>query len=139
MLRLELSLKSEWWRRQVRAWYDFTETELDRIHAGYFEQMIGKVEVVEMDNLLEQLEAVAKTKGQALAAYRTWSLVRAIGMRETQASMPYRTWMRHKRILFDAGLTWADLQASNVVPFRRRCIVLGSPVRSWAEIGGVAA
>ncbi len=134
LLRLELSLRSQWWHREKQDWYDFNETQLDRIHADYFDQFIGKVEVVEMDNLLESLEKVSKSKGRALGAYRTWSLVKSIGVREAQASMSERTWRSHKKMLFDAGLTWADLQMSNVVPLRRRPILLGSPVRSWDEL-----
>lgn len=139
LLRLELSLRSQWWHRSRQDWYDLNETQLDRIHADYFDQFIGKVEVVEMDNLLQSLEKVSETKGQALSAYRTWSLVKSIGVREAQASMPDRTWRRHKKLLFDAGLTWADLQMSNVVPLRRRPILLGAPVRSWDELIAKAA
>ena len=134
LLRLELSLRSKWWHECVTPWYDFTETQLDRLHADYFSNFIKEVEVVEMDRLLESLEKVASSKGQALAAYRTWSLVKAIGMREAEASMPRRTWYRHRQILFEAGLRFADLQRSNVVPLRRKPILLGEPVRSWAEL-----
>jgi II/X family phage/plasmid replication protein len=138
LLRLELALRSMWWAKVTQPWHCFTEEELDRVHADYFGQMIGKVEVIEMDNLLQQLERVAPSKGQALGAYRTWSLVKSIGQQEAEASMPRRTWYRHRKILFDAGLTWADLQASNVVPLRRRTIELGAPVRSWEELRRVA-
>ena len=120
-------------------WYDFTETQLDRHHADYFSNFIKEVEVVEMDRLLESLEKVASSKGQARAAYRTWSLVKSIGMREAEASMPRRTWYRHRKLLFDAGLSWADLQRANVVPLRRRPILLGEPVRSWEELESCAA
>lgn len=134
LLRLELSLCSEYWRRSTKPWHRVKDCELERMHSEYFGQFIGKCEVVEMDGLLNELEKVAPSEGQALAAYRTWSLIRAIGVRETEASMPRSTFLRHRKILFDAGLTHADLHASNVIPFRRRTIELGQPVRSWDEL-----
>lgn len=135
LLRLEMSHRSQWFRERAgKAWHEFDETDLDRLHSEYFGQVIGKIEVTEMDSLLERFEQVAATKGQALAAYRTWALVKSIGVREAQASMPKRTFYHHKRIMFDAGLTWADFHAGNVVPLKRRTIELGEPVRSWEEL-----
>lgn len=135
LLRLELSHRAQWFRERARkAWYEFCEDELEALHAEYFGQVIGKIEVAEMDNLRERFEAVAPTPGQGLSAFRSWSLVRAVGLREAQASMTRSTWYRHKRVMFDAGLTWADLHQGNVVPFRRRVIELGQPVRSWEEL-----
>lgn len=139
LLRFELSLKSQYWReRSEKKWYQFTETELEHIHDQYFSQFIGNIEVVEMDNLQKQFECVASTPGQGLAAYRTWSLIRAIGVSETRASMQRATWYKHLAIMRAVGLTWADLQAQNVVPLRRRTIELGRPVRSWADMQRVA-
>lgn len=140
LLRLELSLKSQYWReRSGKKWYMLTESELNLIHAEYFSQFIGKIEVIQMDNMLERFEQVAKTKGRAIAAYRTWSLLRTIGMEETRASMPKRTWRDHHQIMVDAGLTYADLQARNVVPFKRRAIILGEPVTSFDQMRNKAA
>lgn len=139
LLRLELTLKSQYWReRSAKKWYLFSERELDQIHNDYFAKLIGKIEVIEMDNLLEQFEQVAPTKGRALAAYRTWGLIKSIGLREAQASMRRSTWFDHQKIMFSAGLTFADLHAQNVIPFRRRTIELGQPVRSWQELKQVA-
>lgn len=139
LLRLELMLKSEWWRRESRPWYEWTEADLSAVFDTFFGKIVGSLEVVEMDGLLKRFEAVASSKGQALGAYRTWSLVRAIGAAEAQASMPRATWFRHRKIMFDAGMSWSDLQAGNVLPLRRRPIVLDVPVRSWADLGGIAA
>lgn len=156
LLRLELTLKSRFfaglgigkglyekdnlgWRFDGwvpgRRWFDLTEQDLEELHMSFFDGVIGKgLEVVEMDGLREALVKVAASEGQGLAAFRTWSLVRAVGMAEAQASMPRATWFRHRKLLFAAGLSWADLQASNVLPFRRRAISLGAPVRSWNEL-----
>lgn len=135
LLRLELSLKNHFWREQsTKPWHAYTENDLNEIHNKFFSQLIGKIEVVEMDSILNVFEKVAPTKGQALAAFRTWSLIKAVGSLETQASMPRATWMRHRKVMFDAGLTWADLHAQNIVPLRRRTIELGQPVQSWSDL-----
>ena len=44
------------------------------------------------------------------------------------------SYLCHKRLLFEIGLTWADLQCLNCVPLRRRSIEIGSPVHSWCEL-----
>lgn len=135
LLRLELTLAGQYWReRAAKAWFDYSESDLDELHREYFSQVIGKIEVKEMENLQERFEEVAKTPGQGKAAYRTWALIRSIGIREAQAMLPPSTWYRHKAIMFDAGLTWADLQSQNIVPFRQRAIVIEQPVRSWEEL-----
>lgn len=140
LLRLELCLKSQYWReRASKHWYEYQAEELEQIHNEYFAQFIGKVEVVEMNNLLQALEKVAPTKGRALAAYRTWSVIKSVGPSIAKASMRRATWYEHKKYLMDAGLTWADLQSQTVVPFRRRTIELGQPVRSFSEIARHAA
>lgn len=135
ILRLEMSLKSQFWRERAgKAWHQFTEQELDEIHSEYFGKLIGTVEVAKMDDLLQRLEKVAPTKGRALGAFRTWSLIKSIGVEETKASMPKQTWYAHKKWLFLAGLSWSDLRAGNVVQLRRVPLILNQPVRSWDEL-----
>lgn len=138
LLRLELSLRREWWRRECRSWFDFTEQDFDREHREFFSKVIGKVEVVDTQKLMQGCEVVAGSVAQGRSAFRTWMTIREIGAELTRATMSYRTWHRHKQILFGAGLTFADFQASNVVPLRRRTIVLDEPVQSWDEIGRAA-
>ncbi len=87
-----------------------------------------------MGTLLEELEKVAPTPGRALAAHRTWAMVKAIGYELAKESMPRATWYLHMKYLRAAGLSDADIGAGNVLPFRRREICIASPVRSWAEL-----
>lgn len=140
LLRLELSLKHKWLREDCKkAWHELTESDLDELHNDYFGTLIGNVEVIEMDRpiierFIEAAKLSGRTEGRGKAAFGTWCRIKAEGLRNVQESMPKGTWWEHKRIMFDAGLTWADLQASNVVPFRRRTIELGQPVRSWDEL-----
>jgi hypothetical protein len=92
---------------------------------------------METDDVLEKLEQVAPTKARAQGAYRTWVLVERCGLETARSMMPESTWYLHKKLLNAAGLSWADFQARNVVPFRRKTIVLGEPVRSWEELKSV--
>lgn len=137
LLRLEASLRSQFWReRSHKPWYTWTEDDCDKAHSDYFAQLIGEsLEVV----IMGEQELKAKlfemtTEGQALASFRTWALIKTVGCREAQDSMPKATWHRHKKLLFAAGLTWSDLQAQNVVPLRRVPLIIGQPVRSWEDV-----
>lgn len=135
LLRLELALRGQFWReRAPKPWYEWSADELEAVHADYFGAMVGSIEVVEMNGLIRELEKVALTKGAAQSAYNTWLAIRAEGLENVRGRMSTRTFQRHKRLLFDAGLTWGDLQASNVIPLRRRTIELGAAVESWAEL-----
>jgi II/X family phage/plasmid replication protein len=135
LLRLELSLRAQYWReRAEKPWYEHTAEDWSRLHADYFEPLVGTCEITEMDDLRDRLLSVAKTPGLAQAAWRTWALVRSHGAEQAKANMSVATWKRHRALLFKAGLSWADLQAGNVVPLRRKPIFLGQPTRSWEEL-----
>lgn len=146
LARLELTLGSRWFRRLAedgRDWWDLTAEELATQHENYFGRFIGKQEVTDMGMLLEELEKVTVTKqgaqvtvtkSQALAAHRTWALIKAIGYELARDSIPRTTWFRHIAMLRSAGLSDADIGAGNVLPFRRREICIAQPVRSWAEL-----
>jgi II/X family phage/plasmid replication protein len=139
LLRLELSLKSQYWREHTeKLWYEFTEDCLDELHEIYFRGLIGTMEVVEMDSLRQRIIESAETEGRGLAAYTCWALIKTVGREEARASMSKTAWYRNLSILKIAGLTDADFQAQNIVPFRRRVIELGQPVRSWADMKRVA-
>ena len=87
-----------------------------------------------MENLLQQLERVAPTKGRALAAHRTFALLKVIGYTQTKNSMPKTTFFRHTALLRLAGLSSADLCAGKVLELRKRSLVLEHPVTSWLQI-----
>ena len=87
-----------------------------------------------MGKLLEELEKVAPTPGQALSAHRTFALIKTLGYTQTKDSMPYRTFARHCKYLRAAGLSSADLCAGKVLELRKRSLVLEQPVLSWDEI-----
>lgn len=142
LLRLELSLKSQFWReRSPFPWYAYTPALLRELHAAYFEQMIGDVEVpVSHLEFLQSLERVAGSPGKARAALATWQTIKVLGYETTRCSMPARTWYRHLAALRAVGLGDGDLATGSVLPFRRRkLLVLDSPVTSWDELRKIAA
>lgn len=136
LLRLELKLGSAWFRRHAPNWREFTPEFLAAEHFNFFSSLIGgsDVEVSDMGTLLLELEKVAPTKGRALAAHRTWALIKSIGYTQTKESMPKSTFTDHLRYLKAAGLSSADLCAGVVIPFRRKTLILGNPVLSWDEL-----
>lgn len=138
LLRLELKLGARWFRRyEVKDdWHTLTEYELTEIHHKFFNALIGGggVEVHDMGTLLQQLEKVCPTKGRALAAHRTWALIKSIGHDQTKASMSRATFYLHVSYLRAAGLSSADLCAGVVIPFRRQSLVIREPVTAWTQI-----
>lgn len=136
LLRLELKLGSRFFRRLDSDWHDFQPEFLTAIHFKYFSQFIGggDVEVFDMNVLLEELKKVAPTKGRALAAHRTWALIKSIGFSQTKASMPYATFNNHLVLLRKAGLSSADLCAGKVIEFRRKSLILCDPVHCWDDL-----
>lgn len=145
LLRLEYSMR----RHQIRRikenagkdWFDFTPEFLLELHRQYFRQFISEIEVVDMDNVLDLLlsnvgegDHAIPTEGQARSAYNCYTTCRLIGYHEAKKSFTGRSWYRHLKNLRSVGLVAADLQPINVVPLRRRQIVLGEPVSSWDQI-----
>ena len=135
LLRLEMRLGNQFWReRAAQRWYQWSSEQLYEQFTAYFGQFIGKVEVVEVDKLLDELMKVAPTEGLAKAAYRTWLLIQSHGMEKAREFMAKRTWHLHKRLLKQCGVSWADFHHRALVPFRRKTIVLSDPVRSWEDL-----
>lgn len=136
LLRLELSLKGQYWReRAAKPWYQHTETDLDLIHDKYFSQVIGSIEVSQMDyDIKHKIIQAAPTPGRGESAFRTWMLIRQIGYELTKQSMNAYTFRNHLIIMKTAGLSEADLRAGVVIPLRRKPVILGNPVKSWNEL-----
>ena len=143
LLRLELSLKSQWWReRSNKKWHQYSEVELEREHADYFGPLIGSVEVMDMNGVEQQVLKAAKdlgrSEGQGNAAYLYWLTIQQLGFETTRARTSKTTHHRHVKVLMHAGLSFSDFQARRVVVLRRRPLVLAQPVRSWSELRRVA-
>jgi len=139
LLRLELKLGSRWFRRFHEAckdWQNMTREELCKIHQDFFSKLIGSVdvEVSDMGTLLQELEKVAPTKGRALAAHRTFALIKTFGYTQVKDTMPKATFDKHCGFLRAAGISSADLCAGKVLELRKRSLVLDQPVLSWDDI-----
>ena len=134
LLRLELRLGFQFWREiSEKPWYKYTSDDFKQMHHDYFSQFIGDIELTENDDILEKLKNIT-TEGQAFSAYRTWKLIRTDGMESARALMTKSTWYRHKYLLNQVGMSWADFQEGNTVPFRRKTICLDNTVSSWNEV-----
>lgn len=139
LLRLELSLKSQWWReRAERKWWEYSERELEQEHEAYFAPLIGGAEVIDMENVRQKVvEAAArlgKSEGQGKAAYLYWLTIQQVGFETARAETARNTHYRHVKLLREAGLSFSDFQARRVVALRKRPLVLAQPVRSWDEL-----
>ncbi len=143
LLRLELTLKRHFFKRTIECkWWELSQRDLEMEHERYFGELVGKVEINEMTDMREACvqasENLGWTPGQGRAAYMSWNCIQAVGYMVWRSDTPKATFYRHRKILREAGLSFADFRARNVVPIRRRRIVLGQPVRSWAELRKVA-
>lgn len=139
LLRLELMLGSMWFRRLKKDWHALTEQDLIDQHTSFFSSLIGSgdIGVYDMGTLLERLEKVAPSKGRAQAAHHTWALIKVLGFTQVKSSMNQQTFRNHMVMLRAAGLNDADLcsggETALILEFKRKNLVLGKPVLSWAE------
>lgn len=142
LLRFELMLRS----RRIkdlsklfkRHWSEFTPEFLLARHDEFFSKYLSDAEIVDMNTLLEKLIEVATTSGRTEAAarqaYGFYLLVRQNGLANAKASTTKTTFYRHKKLLEDAGVAASDLVQSNVVPIRRKPILLCDAVCSWDDV-----
>ncbi|KAA9131963.1 hypothetical protein F3N42_07255 [Marinihelvus fidelis] len=138
LLRLELQLRRHFWDRLERDWWTVTESELDRYHSDYFGRLVGDVVIDEKTDMEKACIAAAirlgMTEGYGKAAAMAWCVIRSEGFQFWQDKTPRSTMFKHKKILREAGLSYADFAARNVVPIRRRRVILNAPVKSWGEL-----
>lgn len=123
-------------------WSNFSESFLIAMHDQYFSRFVTEIEVTDMDNVLELIKSkvgddfdcIPSTR-QATAAYDCYVRCRTMGKRVARSTYPSRsTWFRHLKNLQKAGIKEVDLQSSNVVPLKKRQIVLDNPVACWGDI-----
>lgn len=145
LLRLEYSIRRLLIRRiresSGRNWYEYTPEDLLSLHQQYFSKFISTVEVTDMCEIRTKLLAnVGKEKGQipvktqAIAAYGCYTQIVANGISVAREGYTKTIWYRHLKNLRSIGIVAADLQPMNVVPLKRRPILLDQPVSSWDDI-----
>ena len=139
LLRLELGLRRHYFARQLRKpWYELTESELTMVHNDYFGQLIGNVEISERSDMrracVEAAQRLGMSEGIGKAAFLSWTVIQSQGYQAWRDYCPRSTFYRHKKILREAGLSYADFAARNVIPLRMRKLEIATPVRSWGEL-----
>lgn len=139
LLRLELKLGHEFWRKQATKHFtQYSEAELNAFHYEYFSNLIGKVEVTDMTDIKHNCIAAAKalsfTEGRGRSAYLYWLTIQQLGYEVCRQSTHERTHRQHIRVLKQAGLSYSDFQAGRVVALRRTPLVIAAPVESWEQI-----
>lgn len=136
LLRLELTLGSQFWRERA----DFKTADANFLREqweSYFGRMLG-AETVKTDNLLSELEKVAKTKGQAKATYAFFLLLNSVGWEIAKEMTSKSTFYHHLKNLRAAGLGDMDISKGRIVEFRRP-LVLAEEVTSWHQLNKLIA
>jgi hypothetical protein len=131
LLRLELTLGREWWRR-AGEWCAVTAQVLRDEWESYYGRMLGGVGVM-CESVGDRVRAVAKTEGRARAALACWHLIQQFGWEQAKALHSKNTWYRHLRVLHAAGLGDADISQGRVVPLRR-VELSAALVTSWEQL-----
>ena len=141
LIRMELMLGSQFLREKAdRPWWWMDPDYLKGCHRRYFEQFTGSLNVqvstddALLDILVQQGLERGKTSAAGMGAFRTWRLIVDSGVERAKEWLPRSTWIRHRRQLLDAGLTWGDFQKREIAGFRSRLFILAEPVKSWADL-----
>jgi II/X family phage/plasmid replication protein len=139
LLRLELALRRHYLTRQItKPWYELTQAELEAAHNFYFSGLIGKMEISERSDVLKMCKSAALrlglTEGIGKAAFMSWTFIRSEGYQAWRESAPKSTFYRHKKVLLEAGLSYTDFAARNVVPLRIHRLHLAEPVQDWRDL-----
>jgi II/X family phage/plasmid replication protein len=137
LLRLELKLGNQFWKRLESPWYEFTPEQIWAQWENYFGRMIGDAEMTSDSELKDRVFAAAPTEGQGRAAYATWALIQSQGWERAREMQTKRTWYRNLKILRTAGLGDADFSCGQVVRLRRK-IISAQLVESWDQLRNVA-
>lgn len=145
LLRLEYSIRRLLIRRIRESsgleWHKYTSEFLLGMHQQYFSKFISTVEVTDMCHIKDKLlanvgdaENQISSKGRAIAAYDCYLRIRTNGFQFAKDSYGRSVWYNHIKNLRSIGIVAADLQHINVVPLKRRPILLDQPVSCWDDI-----
>ena len=134
ILRLELSLKSQYFRERLdKQWHQLTASDLKSEWNDYFLRMIGEAEIMNDDDLKTRIFQVASTEGRARAAYGCWLHIQHEGWERARECYPRSSWYKMLKILRSAGLSDSDLSAGRVVELRRK-VLEARTVNDWQTL-----
>ena len=135
LLRLEMQIGRKFIQKHNLRWYEMTESNLIQLHKNHFDKVIGNVSIPSQNELLDKLKEICPSENQALAAFNTWCNIRNVGLTTIKNSMSKASYYRHIKFLKEAGLSLADLNSGQILPFRQKLIVLGEPVKNFKDVG----
>jgi len=159
LLRLEAVFGSRYWSEKnkntgtflykLKPWYNYTESDLIKMHFDYFESRLGKgVDVKNIDCMKETFIASAVELGMSPItgnnAYKTFTLIKQIGKFQVfskdnpNSLMSRASFYRHRKIALNAGLTFADFESGVIVPFKIERLEF-IEVNSWSDIERLAS
>jgi II/X family phage/plasmid replication protein len=160
LIRLECQYGSRYFKQDLakigksykmakKHWYDLTDTDIKQMFNKFFDSRVGKgLETMNTKEIKNKFENAAVElgfkSGYGLKAFATWNLIKTIGHlnvyspKNDDSLMSRSTFATHKQIALKAGLTQADFQSGEVLPFSRSVIDLIA-VNSWNELKDLAA
>jgi II/X family phage/plasmid replication protein len=125
---------------KYKRWYEMNEDDLNVIYTDFWEHIAGNgvdVPAHEPDLEAQILDAAALngyTEGLGKAAFKTWTVIKAVGKEQAQYMTGRSTWYQHIKLLKLAGLTTADISEAVVLKTRINTIDLTRRVESFDDI-----
>lgn len=133
LLRLELTLGREFFRRLEMNWQDVPPSFLKNQWHDYFSRMTGQATMTNDSQLTKRVSMAAPTKGYAKATMKTWYAIQSLGWEKAKSLTPKSTWYKHLKILRTAGIGDADLSRGELTPVKMTIIEM-TAVNSWQEL-----
>jgi hypothetical protein len=130
-------------------WYNLTESDIKIMYRNFWQTRVGTgLQTMNIKEIKEKFENSAVElgfkSGYGLKAFATWNLIKTIGHlnvyspNNDNSLISQRTFYVHKKIALNAGLTQADFQSGEVLPFSSEVINLVE-VNSWVSLKKLAA
>lgn len=159
LLRLEATFGSRYWNERdpktklylyrKKSWYLYTKQDLIDMFEDYFDTRFGRgVSVNNISNLKEEFQTASLSLGfsatTGLNAYKTLGLIKQLGKfavysnNNDDSLLPKSTFYKHRKIAMKVGLTLADFEGGEVIPFTRRNIDM-LPVSNWHDLQRLAS
>lgn len=142
--RLQKPLQKQKYIYRNKEWYNYTEKDLKKLFDDYFDTRLGKgVDVKTTKDLSAAFRDASLDLGfsETLGknAYKTYIMIQKIGKFNVyhkdnpESEVKKSSFNKHKKIAMHAGLTHADWESGEIIPFKRRSIDF-VPVSSWEDL-----
>ncbi len=160
LIRFEAQYNSRYFKQDLKKigknykmpknkWYDLTESDIKTMYRNFWQSRVGTgLKTMNIKEIKEKFENSAielgLKSGYGLKAFATWNLIKSIGHlnvyspNNENSLIAKRTFYVHKKIALNAGLTQADFQSGEVLPFSQEVINMVE-VDSWEQLKKMAA